>query len=64
MMFKSKKFWYGIAAVIVPTIAIYLGIPEEQAFNMAYAIIALILGQGIADFGKHRKIRTAKRSQN
>ena len=51
-MFKSKKFWYAIASVVVPLIVSYLGVDEETASKLFYAAIALVLGQGIADSGK------------
>tara|TARA_R110002012_G_scaffold134203_1_gene287486 strand:- start:216 stop:398 length:183 start_codon:yes stop_codon:yes gene_type:complete len=51
-MFKSKKFWYAIASVIVPLIVSYLGVDEETASKLFYAALALVLGQGIADSGK------------
>ena len=41
-MFGSRKFWYTMGAIFVPFIAAKLG----------YAILALILGQGIADISK------------
>ena len=51
-MFKSKKFWYAIASIVVPIIVTYLGVDEETAKNLFYAALTLVLGQGIADSGK------------
>jgi len=51
-MFKSKKFWYAVASIVVPIIVTYLGVDEETAKNLFYAALALVLGQGIADSGK------------
>jgi|TARA_R100001369_G_scaffold18892_1_gene34469 hypothetical protein len=51
-MFKSKKFWYAVASIVVPIIVTYLGVDEETATKLFYAAIALVLGQGIADSGK------------
>tara|TARA_R110001599_G_scaffold28143_1_gene97740 strand:- start:363 stop:542 length:180 start_codon:yes stop_codon:yes gene_type:complete len=51
-MFKSKKFWYAVASVIVPLIVTYLGVDEETAQNLFYAALTLVVGQGIADSGK------------
>mgnify|MGYP003119084628 CR=1 FL=1 len=51
-MFKSKKFWYAVASIVVPIIVTYLGVDEETAKNLFYAALTLILGQGIADSGK------------
>lgn len=52
---SSKKAWYAIAALVIPFVAVKMGVDEKTASEMVYAIIALILGQGIADFGKHKK---------
>jgi|TARA_R100001143_G_scaffold48641_1_gene43515 hypothetical protein len=51
-MFKSKKFWYAIASIVVPLIVTYLGVDEETAKNLFYAALTLVVGQGIADSGK------------
>tara|TARA_R110002110_G_scaffold15169_4_gene68743 strand:+ start:1790 stop:1972 length:183 start_codon:yes stop_codon:yes gene_type:complete len=51
-MFKSKKFWYAVASIVVPVIVTYLGVDEETAKNLFYAALTLVLGQGIADSGK------------
>ena len=48
-MFKSKKFWYAVASIVVPIIVTYLGVDEETAKNLFYAALTLVLGQGIAD---------------
>tara|TARA_Y100001951_G_C11254537_1_gene248561 strand:+ start:211 stop:402 length:192 start_codon:yes stop_codon:yes gene_type:complete len=51
-MIKSKKFWYAISSVVVPAIVTYLGVDEATASNLYYALLALVLGQGIADIAK------------
>jgi|TARA_R100001369_G_scaffold22347_1_gene40731 hypothetical protein len=51
-MFKSKKFWYAVASIVVPLIVTYLGVDEETAKNLFYAALTLVVGQGIADSGK------------
>ena len=51
-MFKSKKFWYAISSVVIPTIVTYLGVDETTAKDLYYAILTLIVGQGIADVSK------------
>jgi|TARA_R100001082_G_C4264310_1_gene116879 hypothetical protein len=51
-MIKSKKFWYAISSVVVPAIVTYLGVDETTASNLYYALLALVLGQGIADIAK------------
>ena len=48
-MLKSKKFWYTIGAIVVPLIAKNFGLDEAETSKVFYAIIALIVGQGIAD---------------
>ena len=51
-MLSSKKFWYTIAGIVVPLIVRYLGVDEETATNVFYALLTLVVGQGIADSGK------------
>ena len=51
-MVKSKKFWYAISSVVIPAIVTYLGVDEVTATNLYYAILTLIVGQGIADIAK------------
>tara|TARA_Y100001963_G_C6617308_1_gene369941 strand:+ start:440 stop:637 length:198 start_codon:yes stop_codon:yes gene_type:complete len=50
----SKKFWYAIGSVVIPSIMTYLGVDEETASNLFYALLALVLGQGIADINKKK----------
>jgi len=52
-MFKSKKFWYAVASIVVPIIVTYLGVDEATATNLFYAALTLVVGQGIADSGKN-----------
>ena len=54
-MVKSKKFWYAISSVVVPALVTYLGVDEATATNLYYAILTLILGQGIADAARIKK---------
>ena len=51
-MFKSKKFWYAVASIVVPLIVTYLGVDTETAKELYHAILVLIVGQGIADVAK------------
>jgi uncharacterized membrane protein YqaE (UPF0057 family) len=51
-MFNSKKFWYTVGAVFVPFVAVKLGLTEGEIEKVYYAILTLILGQGIADIKK------------
>jgi hypothetical protein len=51
-MIKSKKFWYAISSVVIPAIVTYIGVDETTATNLYYAILTLIVGQGIADIAK------------
>ena len=50
-MIKSKKFWYAVSSV-VPALVSYLGVDETTAKDLYYAILTLIVGQGIADVAK------------
>ena len=51
-MFNSKKFWYTVSAVFVPFVAVKLGLTEGEVEKVYYAILALFLGQSIADIKK------------
>jgi uncharacterized membrane protein YqaE (UPF0057 family) len=51
-IFNSKKFWYTVGAIFVPFIAVKLGLTETEVEKVYYAILTLILGQGIADISK------------
>ena len=52
---KSKKFWYAMASILVPLASQKLGVDEASAQTIFYSFVALILGQGMADWGKHAK---------
>jgi hypothetical protein len=54
-MMKSKKFWYAISSVVVPAMVTYIGVDETTATNLFYALLTLVLGQGIADSAKGKK---------
>tara|TARA_R100001163_G_scaffold65499_1_gene62934 strand:- start:3364 stop:3537 length:174 start_codon:yes stop_codon:yes gene_type:complete len=51
-MFNSKKFWYTLGAIFVPAVSVKLGLSEAEIEKVYYAILTLILGQGIADIKK------------
>jgi hypothetical protein len=53
-MFTSKKFWYAIGSVIIPVIMTKLGVDELTASNLFYALLTLVLGQGLADMNKKK----------
>ena len=53
-MLKSKKFWYVISSVVVPAIVTLLGVDAETAQNLYYALLTLVVGQGIADVAKKK----------
>tara|TARA_R100001163_G_scaffold15594_1_gene14088 strand:+ start:426 stop:632 length:207 start_codon:yes stop_codon:yes gene_type:complete len=52
---SSKKFWYALSSVIVPSLVSYLGVDEETAQKLFYALLSLAGFQGLADFGKEAK---------
>jgi len=54
-MLKSKKFWYAVVAIIVQLLNESFGLDPVQTESILYSIIALILGQGIADIQKNKK---------
>ena len=51
-VFNSKKFWYTVGAIFVPFAAVKLGLTEGEIEKVYYAILTLILGQGLADIKK------------
>ena len=51
-MLGSKKFWYTIGAIAIPFIAVRLGLTDSEVEKVYYAILTLILGQGIADISR------------
>ena len=51
-MFNSRKFWYTVGAIFVPFAAVKLGLTEGEIEKVYYAILTLILGQGLADIKK------------
>tara|TARA_R110001583_G_scaffold26258_6_gene94629 strand:+ start:708 stop:905 length:198 start_codon:yes stop_codon:yes gene_type:complete len=53
-MMNSKKFWYAIGSVIIPVIMTKLGVDESTASSLYYALLALVLGQGLADMNKKK----------
>tara|TARA_R100000152_G_C6677614_1_gene112311 strand:- start:277 stop:474 length:198 start_codon:yes stop_codon:yes gene_type:complete len=48
----SKKFWYAIGSVVIPVIMTKLGVDEQTATNLFWALIALTGAQGLADMNK------------
>ena len=54
-MIKSKKFWYAISSVVVPAIVTYLGVDEVLVSKIWWSLLAMLLGQSAADFGKSAK---------
>jgi len=53
MVWKSKKFWIAVSGVVAVLLSSLAGVPEETTLKISGMIIALILGQGLADLGKH-----------
>lgn len=51
-MMNSKKFWYAIGSVVIPVIMTKLGVDEQTASNLFWALIALTGAQGLADMNK------------
>ena len=51
-MFSSRKFLYTVVGIIVQLLSDSWGIDPEISQNILYSLIALVLGQGIADGNK------------
>ena len=54
-MLKSKKFWYTIVGIITNFLSDTFGLNPEELNNILMSIMALVLGQGIADTAKNKK---------
>jgi|TARA_R110000824_G_scaffold10359_1_gene45836 hypothetical protein len=54
-LLKSKKVWLGISSIVIPMIANFLGVDEDAVSKMYWSILAILLGQSFADFGKSQK---------
>ena len=56
--FTSKKFWMMVIGVIVSVLVQLVPALEqyqEQLPEIIWLFVAYIIGQGLADFGKHAK---------
>lgn len=55
-LFASKKFWImvgGLVATILVTAVPSLEQYQEQLPEFVWLLVSFIIGQGLADFGKH-----------
>ena len=51
-MFASRKFLYTVVGIIVQLLSDNWGIDPEVSQNILYSLVALVIGQGIADVAK------------
>ena len=49
---KSRKVWYTLAGILVQLLHEQFGLNPEETEAILYSIIALVIGQGIADSAK------------
>ena len=54
-IFKSKKFWVAVGGVVAVVVSQFVGIAEDKVNEIVAIVVAFILGQGLADFGKASK---------
>jgi uncharacterized membrane protein YgaE (UPF0421/DUF939 family) len=54
-LLSSKKVWLGISSIIIPMIALSLGVDETSVSQIWWSLIAMLGGQSLADFGKSNK---------
>jgi hypothetical protein len=54
-LLSSKKVWLGISSIIIPMAATWLGVDEDAVSKIWYSLLAMLLGQSAADFGKSKK---------
>lgn len=53
-LFTSKKFVAAVTAAFVAFLANMTGVEPEQALLIVGPLVAYVLGQGLADWGKER----------
>jgi len=51
-MVTSKKFLYTVVGIIVQLLSEKWGVDPEVSQNILYSLVALVIGQGIADSKK------------
>ena len=51
-MFASRKFLYTVVGIIVQLLSDNWGIDPDVSQNILYSLVALVIGQGIADVAK------------
>ena len=54
-LLNSKKVWLGITSIVIPLIAKALEVDETSVSQIWWSLIAMLLGQSAADFGKEKK---------
>ena len=54
-LLTSKKVWLGISSIVIPMIALALGVDESSVSDIWWSLIAMLGGQSLADFGKSNK---------
>jgi hypothetical protein len=55
-LFSSKKFWMAVTGIVVVIVSEFVpGVDEVALTEIVALIIAAIVGQGLADFGKEAK---------
>jgi|TARA_R100001443_G_scaffold47807_1_gene60282 hypothetical protein len=54
-LLSSKKVWLGISSIVIPMIANYLGVDEDSVSKIWWSLLAMLIGQSAADFGKSAK---------
>jgi|TARA_R100000808_G_scaffold12200_1_gene30614 hypothetical protein len=54
-LLSSKKVWLGISSIVIPMVASWLGVDEDSVSKIWYSLLAMLLGQSAADFGKSKK---------
>jgi hypothetical protein len=53
ILLRSKKFTAMIIGIVATFLSTRFDLPEEQIREIVALIIAYIIGQGVADMGKH-----------
>lgn len=54
-IFTSKKFIYTLIGILTTLLSEKFGLNPDEVQNILISVAALIIGQGLSDFGKEAK---------
>lgn len=57
--YMSSKLWYTVATIIAGLVSKYFGVDDAHVMAIMGTGVALVVGQGMADWGKNAKPSTS-----